>query len=144
MREVFRLVDLEGVRFGELEWESIPILTKDDLLDYGNEWGCFFGWRREGRGVGLEIFCPIGAITFDGSSGGFDDGFADPSGVTKADLAFGGVDIDVDLCWIDFNEEKSQGMLAFHEGGVVAFAKGEIDRAVFDSATIEKDELLCS
>ena len=82
------LVDWERVRFGDLEWEGVPILTKGDLLDYGNQWGCFFGLRRELRGVDLKSLCPTGAVTFDGSSGGFDDRFADPRRVTKANLAF--------------------------------------------------------
>jgi len=67
---------------------------------------------------------------------------ADAVFVSKFDLLFRGVDVDVDLAWVDFEEETADREATLHEGGVVAFDEGEIEAAIFDGATVYEEILI--
>jgi hypothetical protein len=78
-----------------------------------------------------------------------EEGFADGAGdeatdgafLSELNLAFGGVDIDVDGGGIDFEEETADGVTALHEGGVVAFVEGVVEAAVLDGTTVDEEML---
>ncbi len=60
----------------------------------------------------------------------------------EADFALGGMDVHIHGGGVHVDEEEGDRVLALHEGGVVALAQGEVERAVFHGAAIEEDELL--
>ena len=58
------------------------------------------------------------------------------------DLAFGGVDVDIDLARIDFQKQTTDREPSLHQRGVVALDQREIKSAVFHRPAIDKKILV--
>jgi hypothetical protein len=84
----------------------------------------------------------LSASTFDGVADALDDEVPDFVGIAETDFAFRGVDVHIDGGGIHVEEEEGDGVLALHEGCVIAFAKGVIEGGVLHGAAIDEDELL--
>ena len=52
------------------------------------------------------------------------------------------MDVYVDGGGVHVEEEECDGVLAFHEGGVIGLAEGVVDGGVLDGAAVDEDELL--
>jgi hypothetical protein len=78
----------------------------------------------------------------EGVADGLGDELADGSFAVEFHLAFGGVDIDVHLAGIEFEEQAGDGVPAFHEDIVIAFDEGGVEAAVFDGTPVDEDVLV--
>jgi len=59
----------------------------------------------------------------------------------EADFAFGWMYVDVNQAGVHFDEQKGDGVLAFHQGCVVALTQGVLQNSAFDGSPIQKDRL---
>src|SRR5690606_34324081 len=54
------------------------------------------------------------------------------------------MDVDVDMSWVNFNEQRIEGMTALWERTVKCRNNGMVQIATFDIAIVNKEELLPS
>jgi hypothetical protein len=99
-----------------------------------------FGWGGVGWGIGGEHVVLVPG--FEGVDDGVGDEAADGAFAVELHLAFGGVDVDVDLGGVEFEEEAAEGVAALHEGVVVAFEEGGVEASVFDGAAVDEEMLV--
>jgi hypothetical protein len=64
--------------------------------------------------------------------------------VLKANFAFVGVDVDIDECWWEFEEEEADRMSADHEQSAVGFSECVLEAAILDPAAVKKEELVAA
>ncbi len=64
--------------------------------------------------------------------------------ILKAHFAFIGVDVDIDECGWEFEEEEADGMSADHEQSAVGFGECVLEAAILDPAAVEKEELMAA
>ncbi len=60
----------------------------------------------------------------------------------KLHFAFGGMNVHVHRCGINFQKQTADRVTAFHQRGVVAFEQREVDATILDRATIHEDVLV--
>src|SRR5437773_944340 len=73
---------------------------------------------------------------------GLDDDVADRAVIMEFHFALGGMNVDVNGCWVHFEEEATDRVAAFHKGGVIALEQCEIQRAVFNRSAIDEKVLV--
>ena len=57
-------------------------------------------------------------------------------------LSFGWMNIHIDRCRVDFQEQTTDGIPSFHQRRVIALEQREIQSAVLDGTTIYKEMLV--
>jgi hypothetical protein len=60
----------------------------------------------------------------------------------KLHLAFGGMNIHVHRCGINFQKQTADRVTAFHQRGVIAFEQREVDASIFDRTAIHENVLI--
>ncbi len=61
------------------------------------------------------------------------------SGLGKAHLVFGGMDIDIDPIEGDFDKQNRRRVAPLHEPCAIAGKKGVLQHAVLDPAAVDKE-----
>ncbi len=77
------------------------------------------------------------------ADGGTDD-IADEPDFAEADLALGGVDVDIDAVGVDLEKEEDRGEAAFHDQRVIGVADGAVDEVGLDGPAVDEGALIAA
>src|SRR6266508_6178877 len=119
------------------------ILFGSFYLGLSLEVGSWFSWNRSGRNQRrAKSFLPGQAATFQRLLNGMNDGFPDCCRIAKTHFAFCRVNIYIDSCGIEFQKEKGNRILAFHQSGMITLADSCCEKPAFNGTAVYKNELL--